>query len=153
MTMVSSVDDVFLPRFSVFRSLVAAFFVVVCVALPRLVCAAPPLRGAPVGVPLAHWSNDFSYGVRWSAPVRDLPREAFTHPHEVLSTNPDNGRGTRWHIRIHPGWSADAVIEIKASSTCIPGRTVCGFQGESLGVPVRIHVPARPLRRVRAMSP
>ena len=35
-------------------------------------------------------------------------------------------RSARTHGPIRPGWSADAVIEIKASSTCITGRTVCG---------------------------
>ena len=124
--------------------LIAAATLIALSAAPLPAPGANALTGEAIGVPPAHWSRDFSFGVRWSAPVRDLPREAFTYPHEIIGTHPDNSRGTRWHIRIRPGWSADAVIEIKASSTCIIGRTVCGARGETLHEPLRVRVPARP---------
>ena len=124
--------------------LIATAGLVALSAAPLPAHGANALTGEAIGVPPAHWSSDFSFGVRWSAPVRDLPREAFTKPHQVIHRSPDNGRGTRWHIRIRPGWSADAVIEIQASPTCNPGRTVCGAKGETLRESIRVQIPARP---------
>ena len=107
------------------------------------------MRGKAVGVPPAHWSDPFSFGVVFSVPVRAIPDEAIDATARVVAVTVDNGKGTRWRFRIEPGWSADACIRIGAArpsgeaAVCGTG-TVCGTGGQPLDAPVVVRVPARP---------
>ena len=46
------------------------------------------MKGQPIGVPLAHWSEDFSFGIRFSAPVAAIAREALHPPEAILDATP-----------------------------------------------------------------
>lgn len=102
------------------------------------------LSAVAVGVPPAHWSEEFSFGIEFSAPVTAIPESAFISGSQIVLIAPDNSRQTRWHVRVKPGWSADANITLSASSECIPGESVCATNGAALSTPVVVRVPARP---------
>lgn len=110
------------------------------------------MKGQPIGVPLAHWSEDFSFGIRFSAPVAAIAREALHPPEAILDATPDNAEGTRWRFRIRPAWSADARIRVGVNHrpgfapTCTSDN-VCGEAGEPLAAAVIVNVPARPPSR------
>jgi len=102
-----------------------------------------PLTGKPVGVPPAHWSDDFSFGIEFSAGVASVPADAFI-PALVIRVEPDNGSGTRWRVRVRAPWSADVTLDLLAADHCVSGQTVCGTKGQPLSRGIRIRVPARP---------
>ena len=110
------------------------------------------MNGQPIGVPLAHWSEDFSFGIQFSAPVATIGEEALHPAYAILDAQPDNSEGTRWRFRVRPAWSADARIRVGVDHSpgfapaCTPSN-VCGAAGEPLGAAVIVNVPSRPPSR------
>ena len=103
------------------------------------------LTACLTGVPPAHWSDAFSIGIEFSAPVEELKLETFTtESATIIGSWPDNGSNTRWRVRIRPGWSADAGITLQRTIACVNVADVCSSAGAPLSHPVRLRVPARP---------
>ena len=108
----------------------------------------PSVTGRPVGLPMAHWSDDFSFGIQFSAPVSEIRADAI-HPADAVVAYPDNSSGTRWRFRATPAWSADMRIRIgvnpdPATGPECTGGNVCSQSGSPLEAAVVINVPARP---------
>ena len=97
-----------------------------------------------VGVPPAHWSEDFSFGIEFSRPVARLPPGAFYPNAAVIGTAPDNSAGTRWRVRVRAPWSADVRLVLPGAPRCVPGRTACGQGGDPLAEGFEVRIPARP---------
>ena len=70
------------------------------------------MKGQPVGVPLAHWSEGFSFAIQFSAPVAAIAGQPPHPPEAIVKAVPDNSEGTRWRLRVRPSWSADARIRV-----------------------------------------
>ena len=103
------------------------------------------------GVPPAHWSEEFSFGIEFTKPVRTIGETAYQGA-VVVDVQMDRSDGRRWRVRVRPGWSADSAFSLLGGGSCADG-VVCSDDGAPLSRGVVVRIPARPEGKVVVSVP
>ena len=109
------------------------------------------LEACATGVPPAHWSEEFSFGIEFTKPVRTIGEAAYQGG-GVVGVQMDRSDGRRWHVRMRPGWSADSEFFLLGGDSCADG-VACSVDGMPLARGVAVRIPARPEGQVVVSVP